>query len=345
MFTSAGSIFSGKTYFIGLRFVCCRVVCWWSVEVLHGGLYLLVLLLVDYPLDVFTRGGAVANAIHSTVSIIVNTSMAIGNGGSINAVASVSNGFGLSMPTSTGRLIISFMNCSGRAMLVNDGARFSVALGRSDIVLSRMITVNCTGMGHESLAKTASSISTKRLTTMPMVATTRTLRNGTTNIGVIATNNTPNTGIRIAIHNNASVARDAGPLCVMSKFRVRSTLAGVSVGSVRGVSVLGSTSSATVCKTQNSGNVVLVAAGSKGGNGARIACGACFSFSGLSGGLSVVSGTRRFAGCRCRLTTLRNKLTGCDGIFSGDLNISTPSFCANTCNHVTSHCTKISALS
>lgn len=209
---------------------------------------------------------------------MVNTAIVIGNSAG-KAVASFSKGFVLGSISDGTSLVIDCIKCMARAVDMGKGSSFGVIVGRSTGALRRIIIVKCKMIGGHSLANSSISIANTSLTRIPIAGTTRTLTKGTTKIGVISRGKTPKTRIGVAIHKNASVARSAAPVCVVSNFRSRSNLGGVSMGSVGAVSVLGSTSAATVCKTHKSGNIILVAAGDKDDNGAAIGCGNCMSIS------------------------------------------------------------------
>lgn len=218
----------------------------------------------------FTR--ATANLIGSGANRpVVNIGMLMGKAAG-NAVASFSNGFSVpSIPDGTA-LIISCVKClAGRI-----GAKGSliVMLRRSGGALSRIIIVNCNAMGEHSLANSITSIAKRGLTTGPITGITRTLRKRLPNMDIASRSNHPNTNVSVHVHNNNSVARSGSPLFVMSNIRI-DNVSSVPTSGVRDVSILGSTTSATVCNTHNTGNMVLIAAGKNGSNQISIGCGVC----------------------------------------------------------------------
>lgn len=263
-----------------------------------GDELLLFSILLLVPIVVFTRDVAMGNAmLSSTNRTIVKTSIIRGKGPSGKAVASFSKGFALTI-SGKGEVIVSFMNCRARRISTIAKGRLAVALRSSSRTLRRMMILNCDDETHGSLANSMNSISNIGVTTMPIASTTITLRKGVTNIRMAAISNTPKTSVGVHIHKNASIARDGSPLCVISNFRI-SGVGSVPPASVTSVSMLGSTSVATVCKTGNNGNMIIIAAGSTGTKGVRMDFGTRLSADRLSGGLSLV-GSTRFTHCRCR---------------------------------------------
>lgn len=233
-------------------------------------------MLTIFSLDMSTRAVATANGIGSTAkSPVVNTSVMRGKGASGNAVAGLGNSFSLGIPTGTA-LVISCVNVGARRVTVGKGGGVSMALSSSAGTLSRIIIVNCNATGQGSVANSITAIDSRMLDTIPMTSTARTLRNGVTNMRVAAARNSPSTRVGVHMHNNNSVANSGAPLFVMSNFPMRS-VDSVPTSSVRSVAMLGSTSSATVCNSHNTGNMVLMAAGDKGRKGLDMSCGACCS--------------------------------------------------------------------
>lgn len=220
-----------------------------------------------------TRGMSIGKAIISAGnSTVVNTDIGILGGSSINAVASLSKGFALSIPRSTAGLRVDFMKVGSIITAIGPNGRLGIILRRSGRALSRIMIMKCKASHHKSLANTVSSIDRGILGSVPVASTTTTVAKGLTNIGMITASKSPSTAVRVAMHNNNSVARSGSPLCVISNFRIDG-VGSVPPNSVRDVSILGSTSSATVCKTGNTGNIVLIAAGDNGTKGARVSFG------------------------------------------------------------------------
>lgn len=285
---------------------------WDAVEVVAEGLLaqdcglLLALLMLLVSAGTFTRQLATANGMASTTNLrIVNTSMLRGNATG-NIIAGLSKRFSLDMKRGTA-LMVSFVNCG--AVRMGTAAGVGVALRRSGRLLSRIMIVNCKDIGHGSMAATMSAISAGSLSRHPVMSTTRTLRNGTTNISIVRPDNRPNKNVDVHMHNAASFGNDGSPLCMISNIPI-SGVGFLSPGSVRDLSVLGSTSSTTVCNSHTTGNIMLVAAGTKTRNGTGITLGMRCNVAGMTGDVSTL-GARRCHRLRRRVktigpTTLRN---------------------------------------
>lgn len=278
------------------------------------------------------RAGGVANIIDSTVNPVVNTGMLRGNAAG-NMVASVSNGFTLGIGPKTA-VMISFVNCIDRRVGVAGRAAIGVALGRSSRVLSRIIIIKCNAVGGDSLSNTSISVDRSGVGNSVVAGLSRSLRKHTTNIATIDASNTPNSSSSVHMHNRTAVGTGTRPLCMVSNIVMRdrkrdnsscnlnSTLNGNSISAVSPLSavgptsvidvrVLGSTSTATVCNTRNSGNIILVAAGHNGTNRTGFACSNVFTIRHRAGHLSVV-GLHRCTAC-CGSLTGVNRVSSPDG--------------------------------
>lgn len=267
------------------------------------GRLFLVFVLTFIDLTTCTRDLAMANGIVSDRKCrIVKDDMAVGNITNIKAIASMGNGCALGIGSTSGSMLIfSCMNVAPRRIGIGGQDMVGIALRTSTMLLRSIIMVNCTTIPHESLAKSMASIDDGRLSGIPMDSIARTLAKHVTNIVIRRDRNAPNTSVSMHIHKNVSVARDGRPLCVVSNFPDRSNVSALSPTRVRAVSILGSTSTATVCNTHNTGNMIMVAAGGNDGsnNGTAIAFSDCINIGGVTGGLSML-GTNRFTELSCR---------------------------------------------
>lgn len=267
-----------------------------GLEVYRAVLALVLKLFLS--MNTCTRGVAIGKRMGSTLKKIVNTGMIRGKGSAGNAVASLSNGFALAIPRKTA-LIISFVKCGARRMTTTPS--MVVALRSSTRLLNRIIMVNCNATGGGSLAKSIATVDTSGVMGNTIASTASVLINGTTNMDIVASNNTPKTNTAVHIHNNSSVSTSGGPLVIVSNIPMSSNnvgnvsgpLTAIRPGSVRAFAVLGSTSTATVCNSHTSGNIVVVGAGGKGSKHMRINCDNAFSVGAEPGGMSMVS-TGRF---------------------------------------------------
>lgn len=222
---------------------------------------------------------------------VVKTGMIRGKAAG-NSVASVSNGFSFSVSGPIIALSISCVKCRPRSCTCGKRKDIVVVLGRSLRGLSRIIIINCNITGGQSLANSITSIGKRGLRRATSFDTTRTLRKETTNIAVLSADTGPNRSIRIHIHNGHSLGTAGSPLCIISNVPVIITLDRLDPSSVRSIRILGSTSTATVCKSHNTGNIVLMAAGGKGRNGIRISCGNCMNMRRTTHGVRVFSNKR-----------------------------------------------------
>lgn len=257
-------------------------------------------LLTKDPRVTFTRTGSIRTIVRADMignevlssanRPVVNTDVVRGNAAG-KAVASVSKGFSLDISSSGTVLIISCLNCGSIRLSTSSGGLGRVILGRSARVLSRIIMINCNTIGGSSLANTMTSISAGRLATTNVSDTTNTVRNMIPNIGVRHSSGGPNDKCGVLVHNLGAIDNDAGPLVMVSNIP-NTRLRGVGPSSVRGVSVLGSTSSATVCNSETAGKIMVIAAGEKGTKTPGIDCSNSIKFGGCVGTPSVVSKRR-----------------------------------------------------
>lgn len=207
------------------------------------------------------------------------------------AIASLSKGFMLRIPTGTA-LIVSCVKCGARGVGMNDRRTFTVGVRDSGRILSRMIMIKCNIMGGHSLAKSISSMGTKSVRGATSDGTVRTVRTGIPNLSVRRDDNRTNSNVGVGLHNGHSVGTSGSPLVLISNIRCNSA---VSVGpsSVRSVRILGSTSSATVCNAGKTGNMVVVSAGENGTKGAGMGLGTCISIGRPAGVPGIVCNRHR----------------------------------------------------
>lgn len=274
-----------------------------GLEIYHVVLPLLFKLFLS--LDTCTRRISIGKRIGSSANRpMVNTGIIIGSGSSVNAVASLGKGFILDIPRGSA-LMVSFVNCG--PIRVGTTPDIAMALRRSTIVLRRTIIVNCNAIGGGSMANSIVTVSTSGVMGNVTASTSSLLINGTTNIDIVASNKTPKTKTAVHIHKNSSVSTDGSPLVIVSKIpisgarvgNVNGPLSAIRPGSVRAFAVLGSTSTATVCNSHTSGNIVVVAAGGKRSKHIGMSCDNAFSVDAGSGAISIV-GTRSFHGFMVR---------------------------------------------
>lgn len=213
--------------------------------------------------------GTVANVVGSMGNRpVVNTGIIRGNAAG-NAIASVRKEFSLGITPNTA-LMISCVKCAADRVIINGGASLTVDLGRSSRVLSRIIIINCKAVGGGSLANTITTIGNSSLTTHGAARLSATLRNTTSNIAMAHSGDTPKTATDVRVQNIAAVNR-ADPLIVMSK--VPKSVGRIGPRSMRDVSILGSTTSTSVCNSHTTTNIVMVAAGHTGRSSLSLGCG------------------------------------------------------------------------
>lgn len=211
---------------------------------------------------------------------MVNTSMLRGKAKG-KAVASFSKGFALGM--SNGRPVrVSCMNCIARAFGLGKGASFGVMLRRSSRVVSRIIVANFKSRGGPSVDNSVISVDGRSLVNAPADGMVRTLRNGVTKTSVVVKSKTMKRSISVLLHNSHSVGNDGTPLFIVSKIR-KTGCGRLDPDSVSRVDILGSTSSATVCNSTNTGNIVVVAAGENTTKGVTISLSAGCAVSNKTG--------------------------------------------------------------
>lgn len=222
------------------------------------------------------RKGAVGKRVLSRAKrSVVKISILMGNA-AVKAIASFSNGCALRIPDKGGVLRVSCVNCGAGRVAVKGGDLVGVGVRPSARTLSRIIMVNCNAIGGHSLANTITSVGGRSIAITPADGIVRTLRKGVTNVSVIGSDKRINRSISVLLHNSHSVCNDGRPLFVVSN--VPKDCDRIGPSSVRDISMLGSTSSATVCNSTKTGNMIVVAAGHKGRKGTAMGFSTCCNF-------------------------------------------------------------------
>lgn len=219
------------------------------------------------PVSEGTGHEAVAKIVGSSANRpIVKTSVIVRNA-AFNAMTGVSKRFVLSCPRGAGgsRLVVDFVNVRAIGRGVNGERIFGMGVRDRMAGLSRIIMMNCNASSVGSLANSITSMNLGRLDRLGAPGMASVLRGLTTNMRMSRGANIPNRAIHMHIQNTASLANSGRPLCIVSKIPMRSpdVLSTVSPGSVRSVSMLGSTSTTTVCNSHTTGNMIVIAAGGK----------------------------------------------------------------------------------
>lgn len=247
------------------------------------------------------RKGVIAKIIHSIGNRpIIKTGISMGNAAG-KAVASVSKGFALRNISTSSGLSMSCVNCVTRRVMINGGKTFRVMLGSSARTLRRIIIINCTTRGGIGLAKSMTDLGfASRGLDHPIAAVTTSLSNVTTNIGIVGADDRPGTRNSSVLVHNINAVGSTNPLVLISKVRV--DLGRIGPGSITSVSVLGSTTSYTVCNGEKTGKMVLIAAGHNSSKGVGIACSngfSCRAPTGLVHRMASCTSCVRFIGRNC----------------------------------------------
>lgn len=242
----------------------------------------------------FTRG-RIGNVIASGAKRpLVKIGMIRGNAAG-NIVASFGKRFALGM-TRKGALMFSCINCAARRVAMGKSS-LGVVVRRSSGALSRIIMMNCNDVDHGSMADSVAAIGTSGLGMKICSSPKRLLRNGIPNLAMMRDDSPASNATSVSLHKTSSLHANTTvrPCCIVSNVP-NVSLDLVTPRSVRDVSMLHSTSTATVCNSGTTGNMVLVAAGGNDGDRrASMGCDTCLTFSGVTGHLSVVATSRLHA--------------------------------------------------
>lgn len=235
------------------------------------------------------RGGHVVGKLISSgcKRPLVKMDMLIGKA-TAKAVASVSNGCSVRIPSSGTMLRFDCVNCRGTMLPVTNVDSFGIILGRSARILGRII-IATVKVAHRTgaLACTTRAVGGSRIAHVGRAGFVGSLRKGDTKLAVApGGTNTNNKTSGVMLHNSASVLKAGRPLVIVSNIPVRSNvksriaskvtcnnkhdnsslLSAVGPRSVRGVAVLGKPGTTTLCNDTTGGNMVIVAAGSNTSN-------------------------------------------------------------------------------
>lgn len=221
-----------------------------------------------------SQGGGMSKIIGSTANRpVVNTGIIRGKINAGKIVAGLSKRFALRIPRGTS-LVVDCVNCLRRSISAGKGSTFGVVVGRSAGALSRIIMMKCKIRGGMGLAKTITTISSGSLRGHPMAGISGTVRKLLPKMAIVSKAKRPKgSGAAVQMHNIKALG-GSGPVCIMSNLPM-SDVGRISPDSVRGVSMLGSTSSTTVCNSHTTGKMVLVAAGGKKSGTPALHCSNC----------------------------------------------------------------------
>lgn len=295
-----------------------------------------------YNVRVRTRRLRVGNMIASSSSgrPLVKTAISMGKTPNQKIIASVSNHCSLRIRTSSGFLIISCIKVGAIRIGIPGGNILGIVLHPRSLDLSRMIIAKCKGFSGSSFAKSTGALQTSVLGGIPMLSIRRGLRNVAAKIGVASTSNRPKTGRDVHVHNVNSFGTSGRPLFIVSNMPIASNdvktnantsttcVGGTGAGivdalgptSVRGVAIVGSTTTTSLCNSHTTGKIVLVAAGGKTMKHAGIALDTDKNFSGTTIGFHPALGKSRHHRVVCRNlcgSTMSRKLRSpkrCTGI-------------------------------
>lgn len=232
------------------------------------------------------RGAALANAMLSRAKRpVVKTGVLIGNAAG-KAAASLSKRFSLSMSHVPTALVVSCVNCNGRRVGTATKGVLGMIVTPSGGIVRRIIIANCNAFGGSTCTNSTSAIGTSGVGSVPTISFGSLLRNGTPKMRFDSSSNRPKTSSSLGVHNVKSFGTDGSPLCMVSKVPVHSNSVGavdsstnlsvvsaVGDSSVRGVAVVGSTTTTSLCNSHTTGNMMLVAAGGNGDKGPRVSFG------------------------------------------------------------------------
>lgn len=236
----------------------------WRAEVEELALLLISLMLLSVR-SMLTRDFHIGNAIISTRSGRPVVNIAVGRrNASGNIIASVSNGCAVRVGKTSGTaLTFSCIKYLARGRMIGRRAgALGVALTPSSGVVSRIIIITCNIQGGKAVTNSISTIGTRGVRGIPTTDFSRTLRKRDANLRIVTSSNRPDGTTAFRVHNAGSVGSNGTPLFVLSNMPVSdSSFGALDPGSVRDVSMLGSTSSASVCNTHTTGNIIIVASG------------------------------------------------------------------------------------
>ncbi len=179
-------------------------------------------------------------------------------------VASVSKGCHLRIGKATGTALrFSCIKVRRRGRIIAPRAGIlGIVVSRGTRLVSRIIIITCKAHGGKAVTNSMSAIGTSGVRGIPATKFSRTLRKRTPNLAMVSGSKRPDGTTSFRVQKAGSVGSKATPLFVLSKVPVSDTSFGaLDPDSVRSMAILGSTSSASVCNTQTTGNMIIVAAG------------------------------------------------------------------------------------
>lgn len=228
---------------------------------------------IDSGRAIRRRGGKVIvgnGILNASNRPVVNTSMLIGNSAA-KIIASLSNGCALS--GISGKTVLRFdcMNCMGLAGAMKGRAAVGTVLCRSSRVLRKIRIITFNARGGRDIVNTVSAIGITRLGA-PSDGLAGTLTKHVTKMVSCREANRPKiSSTSFFIHNIAAFKCGGSPLVLVSNVRLASaSLTHLRPSSVTDFSVVGSTATATLCNTHNTGNIVLIGAGRNRGKGTQL---------------------------------------------------------------------------
>lgn len=250
------------------------------------------------------------NIIASTTNRpLVNTGIMRGKRPDGKAVAGLSNGFALGMADGGTVVTVSVVKVGAiRIAIPGSKGALAMELRSSARALSRMIIMTCKRRGGMSIAKSVSTINGQRLGRNPASDIAGDLAKHVPKLMAHRADKHPNRSTTtLCVHNHTAIG-STSPLVVMSN--VRHSFSRVSPSRVRDVSMLGSTSTATICNMHKTGKIVLIAAGHNGSNGTGISFSNRFNVARV-GHVAGVIGTRRCTALVGRNLIGRKRTPGC----------------------------------
>lgn len=163
-------------------------------------------------------------------------------------------------------LMFSCVKVDARRITVKGRGIVGIALGFSARGVSRIMIMNCNRRGGTDIVNSVSAVSVTNIG-IPNSSVSDMLTKRLTKIMTVGHAKRPKgtDTTSFCVQKMSSFANNGAPLMLMSK--VRQSLSLMSMRSVTSFSVLGSTSTSTICNIQKTGNMVLVAAGGKTRNG------------------------------------------------------------------------------
>lgn len=251
---------------LGWLYVRGRVFRGLSFQGMFG--FVLTLLLFSYDMSNCTRmlsGEIMGKMIGSRLNRPLPTmAMMMGNAAGKMA-ASLSNRCALSGIPTKSALMFSFLKVRARRVMIEGRGHVSIRVGRSTIDVSRMMIMTFNARGGRDVIDSVRAMGPTTLG-MPSDGLAATLTKHVSNLVTCRHDNRPKrSGTSFFVHNIAAFNCGGSPLVLVSNVRAASArLTHLRPSSVTTFSVLGSTATATLCNTHNTGNIVRMRAGRNG---------------------------------------------------------------------------------